>query len=118
MILPFLCLVASVYDGDTLTCASGEKVRLSAISAREIRGNRCAPSHPCPRASAQAAKAALGRMVRGKVLTCRQTGRSWGRITARCSVNGVDVSCAMIRGGWASWWKSYDRRNELRRCVR
>jgi endonuclease YncB( thermonuclease family) len=106
----FSCSVTRVYDGDgPIHCAEGPKVRLHGIAAREMNGE-CRPGHPCPRASAQAAKAALTRMTLGQRLTCEATGKSYQRVVALCwTPAGREVNCAMVEGGYALSWDSYQR---------
>jgi endonuclease YncB( thermonuclease family) len=105
----FDCRVTGVHDGDgPIYCASGEKVRLTAIAARETDG-RCAPGHPCPAASAAAATDALRRLAMGQTLVCEKTGTSYGRVTAWCwRDDGVELNCAMVEGGTAAYWRRYD----------
>lgn len=116
----FLCTVALVSDGDTLRCreldpTTGKqiRVRLSGIAAREMKHNRCAPNHPCPDASAQAARAALVRIVGGRRLRCEAVGRSFERTVAWCRTPAGDVSCLMVRGGWAAYWRKYDPQRRM-----
>ncbi len=116
----FTCTAVSVHDGDgPIRCAergpTGKplKIRLQAIAAREI-DESCRPSHPCPTASGAAAKVALSRMTVGKRLRCNATGKSYDRVTAWCRTEkGVDLSCAMVRGGYALRWSKYDRGRRL-----
>ena len=106
----FACSVTRVYDGDgPIHCAEGPKVRLHGIAAREMNGE-CRPGHPCPRASAQEAKMALTRMTLGQRLTCEATGKSYQRVVALCwTPAGREVNCAMVEGGYALSWDSYQR---------
>lgn len=107
----FLCTVAAVTDGDTFRCTDGTRVRLQAIDAPETRG--CRRGRTCAPGDGQASKRALERMVADRTLRCERTGRSYERVTAWCSVGGVDVSCALYRGGWAVRVARYDRDNRL-----
>jgi endonuclease YncB( thermonuclease family) len=114
----FECQVTRVHDGDTLTCSSGVRVRLNAINARELDGS-CGTGHPCPAASANAARDYLARLALGQILACRQTGTSYNRVTAWCArENGSDLSCAMIRSGMAAPWERFDPEGRLRDCRR
>ena len=36
-------VIASIYDGDTCTTTTGERVRLACIDTPELRGNRAEP---------------------------------------------------------------------------
>lgn len=104
----FLCPVASIHDGDSLTCADGTRVRLAGIAARETSG-RCLRGHPCPAASAEEATAELSRLVQGRTLRCEAAGRTYGRVAAWCSVDGHGVSCLMLASGTVAYWEAYDR---------
>jgi len=114
-----------VWDGDgPIWCAEGPHVRLAGIAAREMDGS-CRSSQPCPDANAVLARDALvgflgvptGRSMEGHVLLngpamrCTSVGNSVGNRTAAWCVSAVggDVSCAMVRGGWALRWDRYWR---------
>lgn len=109
----FLCTPVSIYDGDTLTCSSGVKVRLAAVDAPEIKGCRGRKGRICAPGNGRASKAALVGMAMGKELRCRRTGTSYGRVTAWCEAAGRDLSCEMLRGGWAVYRAQYDKRREI-----
>jgi endonuclease YncB( thermonuclease family) len=119
----FVCTVVSVHDGDgPIHCrelgADGRhiRIRLQGIAAREMDGN-CRPGHPCPMASAEAAKASLVRLAGHQVLTCRQVGTSYERTVAWCATPaGIDLSCAQIRAGVALRWARFDPEGRLSNC--
>lgn len=121
----FRCTPTRVWDGDgPIWCAEGPRIRLAGIAAREMDGT-CSPGHPCPRASAAAARDGLVRLVgkpvgrsreghvlvEGPTLNCRSTGSAGGaRIGAWCSnQRGQDLSCEMVRSGLAARWDRYWR---------
>jgi endonuclease YncB( thermonuclease family) len=121
----FECTPTRVWDGDgPVWCAEGPRIRLSGIAARESDGT-CRTNQPCPKASAEASRNALvalvgkstGRsgeghiLVRGPTMQCRSVGSGGGTRTAAWCVSpkGGDLSCAMIRGGWALRWDRYWR---------
>lgn len=123
--LTFTCTPTKVWDGDgPIHCAEGPRIRLAGIAAREIDGS-CRPNQPCPRASAEEARDHLvqlvgrpvGRsreghvLVRGAALTCLSEGDGVGsRTAAWCTTSaGVDLSCAMVRSGYALRWDRYWR---------
>ncbi len=125
----FTCTPIRVWDGDgPIWCAEGPKIRLVGIAAREI-DETCKPGHPCPRASGTGARDHLvklvgqprGRskeghvLVSGKPLRCTSGGSAKGdRTAAACSTPaGKDLSCAMVRSGYALRWPRYDRQREL-----
>jgi len=61
--LSFICTPTAVWDGDgPIWCAEGPRIRIAGISARELDGT-CRPHNPCPRASGQAARDALVRVL-------------------------------------------------------
>jgi endonuclease YncB( thermonuclease family) len=119
----FTCTPVRVWDGDgPIWCAEGPRIRLAGIAAREMDGG-CSPGHPCPRASAIAARDHLVRLVgrpvgtsreghilvRGSPLSCRSAGSAGGNRTAAWCVTrgGIDLSCAMTRAGMAARWERY-----------
>lgn len=121
--LSFTCTPTHVWDGDgPIWCAEGPKIRISGIAAREINGS-CKPHHPCPKASGKAARDHLVKLlggskgvapthhilVRSKPMRCRSSGSGKGKRTAAwCSAEGVgDLSCAMVRSGYALRWDQY-----------
>jgi endonuclease YncB( thermonuclease family) len=108
----FSCEVASVHDGDTFRCADGTRVRLSSIDTPEMpgacrAGRNCAPGDP------YAARDALAGMIEGRVVSCEPVGKSYNRVAAWCSVEGVDLSCAMLKAGHAVRRKQYDQAGRL-----
>lgn len=109
LLATFLCTVVSVHDGDTLRCRDGTRVRLEAIDAPEV--GECPRYRSCAPGDALASRRALSVMVMGRTIRCTATGRSYGRVLAWCQANGTDVSCAMVRGGFAI--RRWDRQRRL-----
>lgn len=124
----FECTPTRVWDGDgPVWCSEGPRIRLSGIAARES-DNTCRPNQPCPSASAEQSRDALvnliGRpvgvareghiLVRGPALRCRSVGSAGGSRTAAWCVSprSGDLSCAMIKGGWALRWDRYWRNHD------
>lgn len=108
----FSCTVRSVTDGDTFRCSNGVRVRLSSIDTAEMpgacrQGRACAPGNP------YAARAALQRLIAGRTVQCEAVGTSYNRVAAWCLVNGIDLSCAMVRNGDAVWLPQHDRGRRL-----
>lgn len=126
----FSCQPSQVWDGDSFNCADGRKIRVAGIAAREVRkvrGGRivdggCSKGHPCSATSGLAARKALADLfggargvgphghllVRGPVLQCRANGTTGDRVAAFCrSAATGDVSCRMVRGGYALRWARY-----------
>lgn len=119
----FECTPTAVWDGDgPIWCAEGPHIRLSGIAAREMDGT-CSPGHPCPDATAEAAKAALAdlvgqpvgvsrhghTLVEGPTMLCQSVGGAGGTRTAAWCVSprGGDINCAMVQGGFAARWERY-----------
>lgn len=119
----FACTPTRVWDGDgPIWCAEGPRIRLAGIATREI-DETCQPGHPCPDADGRIARAALVKLlggargsaasghvlVRGPRLACVSQGSARGNRTAAwCTSNATgDLSCAMVRGGWALRWPRY-----------
>ncbi|WP_126172324.1 thermonuclease family protein [Altericroceibacterium xinjiangense] len=119
----FTCTPSRVWDGDgPVWCEEGPRLRLSGIAAREIDGG-CRSNQPCPEASGVEARDALVALlgdrtgesryghvtVQGPVLRCLSTGDAVGdRTGAWCdSPDHGDLSCAMVKGGWALRWDRY-----------
>lgn len=114
LIAAFICLVASVTDGDTIRCTDGTRVRFAAINAREKDGT-CRRGMVCPIMPPARAKAIVTRMVLHKRLTCEPMGKSWNRTVAACRfADDRSVSCAIAATGAAAWEPSYARRYRMR----
>lgn len=127
----FTCTPTRVWDGDgPIWCAEGPKIRLAGIAAREI-DETCRPHHPCPPTTGRAARdhlvslvgsktgtASTGHvLVRGEPMQCTSEGSAGGsRTAAWCSTaTGVDLSCAMVKSGYALRWAQYDGETVCRR---
>lgn len=109
----FSCRVTNVHDGDTFRCADGTRVRLHAVAAREI-DETCSEGHPCPTASAAAARLELVKLAENRTLNCRRTGRSYNRVTAICDNDeGVEINCAMVRSGTTLIWDRFHRQQPI-----
>jgi len=113
MAASFSCRVTRVHDGDTLRCADGTRVRLHAVAAREM-DETCSEGHPCPTASAVAARLELVKLAENRTLACRRTGRSYNRVTAICDNDeGVEINCAMVRSGTTLVWDRFHRQQPI-----
>lgn len=121
----FDCTPTAVWDGDgPIWCAEGPHVRLSGIAAREMDGS-CSPGHPCADADPRAARdhlvGLLGKRtgtrstghvaVVGPTMRCHSVGGAGGNRTAAFCVSpqSGDISCAMVRDGYAARWDRYWR---------
>lgn len=97
-----ICERPWVSDGDTLSCRNlSARVRLVGIDAPEMPGH-CNPGRRCTPGDGAKAKRVLIELVRsGPVIVKPQGYDRYDRILARVSVNGVDLSCAMVARGAA-----------------
>ncbi|MCU0892446.1 MAG: DUF1294 domain-containing protein [Sandarakinorhabdus sp.] len=98
----FACENPRHHDGDNVRC-DGLKpaIRLEGIDAPEMPG-ACRPGRECTPGDPFAARDALRALTQGRSVICTQQDRDrYGRIIARCSADGIDLSCAMIAAGHA-----------------
>lgn len=119
----FTCTPTHVWDGDgPVWCAEGPRLRLSGIAARELDGS-CSRGHPCPDSDPIASRDALVNLlgtrtgigphghvlISGPTMRCTSTGSAGGdRTGAWCvSPRSGDISCAIVRGGWAARWDRF-----------
>ncbi|NOG73716.1 thermonuclease family protein [Roseicella sp. DB1501] len=95
----FPARVVSCHDGDTCKAitASGDRITLRLHVADTPETPPCFDPQPY---SAQAT-AFTRRMIVGKVVDVRPVGRSWKRSVADITVQGQDVSKALIKAGLA-----------------
>ncbi len=98
----FVCEAPSHHDGDNVRCANVQTaIRLQGIDAPEMPG-ACRPGRDCTPGDPYAARDYLRSLTRGRQVQCTPEGEDvYGRIIARCSAGGVDLSCAMIASGQA-----------------
>lgn len=99
MIALFLCLVASVTDGDTLRCSNGTRVRIAGIDSPEMPGH-CARWRQCTPGDPYAAKNSLIALTQGKTLRCNSVGTSYNRTLAHCYDGRTSIGCAQVRSGF------------------
>lgn len=94
------CVNPRVLDGDTIRCGE-TRIRLSSIDAPELPGH-CRPGRECTPGDPYASTGNLQSLVAGQPVQCQQTDTDhYGRAVARCSVQGQDLSCAQVKGGFA-----------------
>ena len=100
--------LAVVTDGDTLRIGTA-RIRLFGFDAPEsrqscrLRGRR----YPCGKEATKA----LRDIVKGKTVTCQPTGdKTYGRLVAVCSVDGLDIGDWMVRHGWALAYRRFSRK--------
>jgi endonuclease YncB( thermonuclease family) len=94
-----------VVDGDTLR-VGGERVRLFGVDAPEL-SQMCGAEAPKV-ACGQLAARWLRSRVQGRVLRCTRVDTDrYGRLVARCSVEGSDVGRSIAEAGWATAYRKY-----------
>ena len=105
MLLAFACVVSWVIDGDTFICDDGRHVRIAGVDAPEIE--QCLKWRQCAPGDAKASLHNLIRLAKGRTATCEPLGMSYKRVLAFCNIDGVDLSCAQLSGGYAIRRYSY-----------
>lgn len=98
----FPCHTPYHHDGDAIRCGSkGRSSRLYAIDAPEMPG-ACRPGRQCTPGDPFAARDHLRALTAGKTVVCRQTDLDrYGRKVVQCFADDIDLSCAMVRDGFA-----------------
>ncbi len=96
----FSCRSVKVTDGDTLRC-DGKRVRLAGIDAPELPGH-CRKGRDCTPGDPYASTDNLEMLVATGPVVCAQSDIDvYGRIVARCTSGGTDLSCQQIEDGHA-----------------
>lgn len=94
-------------DGDSIRLCSGERVRLLGVDAPEL--SRCRPGRVCALGDPIASRDNLRRLIDGKALKIERIAKDrYGRTIARVRVNGRDLSCAQLAGGYATYKRQWD----------
>jgi uncharacterized membrane protein YsdA (DUF1294 family) len=99
----FTCFNPSHHDGDAIRCAGdrGRSMRLYGIDAPEMPG-ACRPGRACTPGDPYAARDHLAALTRGRNVTCEAVDTDhYGRTVVRCAADGQDISCAMVKDGYA-----------------
>jgi len=102
---PALSGPAVVQDGDTIM-VGGHRIRLHGVDAPELDQTcmRSGMAWPCGREAALA----LARRVQGREVSCRGVELDrYGRLVARCSVDGESLNGWLVREGWAVAYRRY-----------
>jgi len=99
--------VKSVYDGDTLTLSTGEKIRLACIDTPEMRNTA---KKKADKPAAIAAREYLKSLVKDYDLTVdRVTTDFYGRTVAKLyTPDGKDLSREMFLSGHATIFQGYE----------
>lgn len=97
MLGSFTCLAPVHDNASTVRCANSSAViRLMGYDAPAMPAT-CLPNEICPPGDPFAARDALRGLSMGRPLDCEAAGTdNQGRILARCRVESVDLSCAML----------------------
>ena len=98
----FTCLAPAHDTASTVRCANQPViVRLIGIDTPAMPAT-CKPGDICPPGDPFAARDALRALSLGRALACESEGTDReGRTLARCRVEGLDLSCAMLESGHA-----------------
>ena len=97
----------AVTDGDGLVMAS-ERIRLWGIDAPEL--DQTCKRHGATYACGENARDTLAGLLTGGEVSCEPVDRDrYGRLIARCSVQGRDLGAEMVRRGWAVDFRRYSR---------
>lgn len=92
-------------DGDTIEI-HGQRIRLHGIDSPE-GSQTCTRNNRRWRCGQQAALA-LDRKIAQQPVTCRQTDKDrYGRIVARCWVEGNELNAWLVAEGWAVAYRRY-----------
>ncbi len=99
---------AHVYDGDTFTVA-GIKIRLFGVDAPEM-GQSCQMPDGSDWACGRWSRDQVRRILAGQNLHCvKQTYDRYGRMVARCYLEGQDLAQMLVRGGIVFFYASFSR---------
>jgi len=100
--------VKSVYDGDTITLSSGEKVRLACIDTPEMKNTA---KKKADKPAAVASRDYLAKLIGGSDLTIDRVGTDlYGRTIARVyTPSGQELSREMYLSGHAIIFKGYEK---------
>lgn len=98
----FVCDHPFHHDGDAIRCGpKGRSDRLYAIDAPEMPG-ACRPGRQCTPGDPFAARDYLRALTAGKSVWCRQVDSDrYGRRILQCFADDIDLSCRMVRDGFA-----------------
>lgn len=96
----FSCPFVEVTDGDTFRCGT-IRVRLAGIDAPEMPGH-CRRGRDCTPGDPLASRNSLASMLQQTPVNCLKTDTDrYGRTIASCTAGGVNLSCELVRSGFA-----------------
>jgi endonuclease YncB( thermonuclease family) len=98
---------ARVVDGDSLIIGTS-RIRLFGIDAPEGRQD-CRDAQDNNYRCGETSKRALSAQIGGRAVNCTPVGTSHDRSVAVCTVEGRDLSEAMVRGGHAVELRQHSR---------
>ncbi|MFN3689183.1 thermonuclease family protein [Salinarimonas sp.] len=98
--------IARVTDGDSLRLGE-ERIRLHGIDAPEAR-QECRRADGAAWACGEVAGSRLAALADGREVACRTIERDrFGRVVARCAVDGVDLGATLVEEGLAFAYRSF-----------
>jgi endonuclease YncB( thermonuclease family) len=98
-----------VIDGDTLAIGD-TRIRLEGIDAPEA-GQQCASAAGAAWPCGEEAARLLGELVRGRSVTCAQSGTDrYARVLAICRVGSLELNAEMVQRGLAWAFVRYSQR--------
>ena len=106
----------SATDGDSIRCGS-ERIRLLGIDAPEM--SRCPPQRRCAPGDPVASRDNLRRLIAGRALQVERVKQDrYGRTIAVVKAGGVNLSCAQLAGGHATYRRDWDDELRIGRVCR
>jgi endonuclease YncB( thermonuclease family) len=98
----FVCPSPYHHDGGAIRCGGkGRSDRLYAIDAPEMPG-ACRAGRQCTQGDPFAARDHLRALTAGRAVRCLQVDTDrYGRRVLQCIADGLDLSCRMVRDGFA-----------------
>lgn len=116
---PIVGKISKVHDGDTFF-VKGIKIRLHGVDAPEAK-QTCAWRNGVKVLCGKVAAERLKSLIGDKPVTCRKTGVSFDRVTARCSINEngktVDLGNELIYLGFAWADARYATQDEINDMI-
>ena len=103
-------------DGDSIRCGA-ERLRLLGVDAPEM--SRCAPGRKCAPGDPIASRDNLRRLIAHRPMRVERVGHDrYGRTLAVIWSGGVNLSCAQIAGGFATYRGDWDNGMRVAKVCR